>query len=629
MSFAMVIKQCQDTSCDEFEAVLAQYQQDYENGIPAISDAEYDHLTAVYRQRFGQDYSVVGANPTGENVVLPTYMGSLNKIKGVVAHHDLDKWVRKFPPDPAAAYNYVVMDKIDGVSALYTNGHLFTRGNGHVGTDISFLLQYVSFPSIPPHVIVRGELMFPLSKFGAYVEEQRANGSKSKLTDPRSTVTGILNSRDNLEVASNLRFVAYQIIGSKRPWTDLKALKKYGFTIPWAVKAVDLDIPLLEDLLNERRSGDRDYAIDGIVIATKRHHEFVVDRNPTHMFSFKIDQTAETVITKIEWNPSRHGSLIPVIHVKPVRLLEKDLTRLTGNNAQFIKDHQLGVGARITVAFGNDTIPTLIDVITPGVVELPMGVMNGVHLMIEEDTPEVHMKRLVHFAKTLEVDGLGPGRIEALYKIGITTIVKLLTAPIEQLTQADKIGMKVATTIRHNLDTAWASASLVQIMNASGSFEAGFGSRKLRAIIEGLTQIDPNYGTIDGYRDTKNIGMAVARLGGFNKLAVTFEERLPAFIEFYNTTMRACPVEQKEDENLPLPPTSSELKGVKVLFTGFTDKPKTVTRKVEAMGGSVVTSFSKSVGLLIAKDLTSTQSKITSARAAGTRIISLDEFMAL
>jgi NAD-dependent DNA ligase len=70
------------------------------------------------------------------------------------------------------AKEYIVEDKLDGISCLITikNGNikLYTRGDGIVGADISYLAPY--FDSIPKNIgnislNIRGELIMPIDIF--------------------------------------------------------------------------------------------------------------------------------------------------------------------------------------------------------------------------------------------------------------------------------------------------------------------------------------------------------------------------------------------------------------------------------------------------------------------------------
>jgi hypothetical protein len=72
---------------------------------------------------------------------------------------------------------YVLSCKLDGESGLYsTEGNeprLYTRGDGKVGQDISFLLPYLKLPT-KKGIVVRGEFIIPKKVFQEKYAEQFA-----------------------------------------------------------------------------------------------------------------------------------------------------------------------------------------------------------------------------------------------------------------------------------------------------------------------------------------------------------------------------------------------------------------------------------------------------------------------
>jgi NAD-dependent DNA ligase len=79
-------------------------------------------------------------------------MWSMDKIKPDSG--TLDKWKQKYPGP------YVISCKLDGVSGLYTTEgaepKLYTRGDGKVGQDVSYLIPYLKLPKERGLVIRRG-----------------------------------------------------------------------------------------------------------------------------------------------------------------------------------------------------------------------------------------------------------------------------------------------------------------------------------------------------------------------------------------------------------------------------------------------------------------------------------------
>jgi NAD-dependent DNA ligase len=111
----------------------------YELGNPIITDSAYESLFGCNASAlsaagtFGASVRPISNEAIQGQENLPFWMGSLNKIKTEKA---LSLWLHKNLTD-----KFVVSCKLDGISALYHNNKLYTRGNGLKGTDISIFLN--------------------------------------------------------------------------------------------------------------------------------------------------------------------------------------------------------------------------------------------------------------------------------------------------------------------------------------------------------------------------------------------------------------------------------------------------------------------------------------------------------
>ena len=136
----MEISNIHNYSQEELEEVLDEASESYFNSDKLIlTDKEYDFVKEYLLSHFptSKYQKQIGTNNVKEKVKLPVHMGSMDNFK---TEKQIDKWVKKYknPED------YVIMSKLDGVSALLDkNGpiiKLYTRGNGSVGRDISYLI---------------------------------------------------------------------------------------------------------------------------------------------------------------------------------------------------------------------------------------------------------------------------------------------------------------------------------------------------------------------------------------------------------------------------------------------------------------------------------------------------------
>src|SRR5690606_13387566 len=128
---------------------------------------------------------------------------------------DLFAWrqrMGRYLPDPEMALDYVAEPKLDGLTVVltYENGRFTqgaTRGNGEVGEDITQNLRTItavpqripvdpdSDLDVPPTLVVRGEVFFPLDKFEQFNERQRLE-EKQVYMNPRNAASGSLRQLD-------------------------------------------------------------------------------------------------------------------------------------------------------------------------------------------------------------------------------------------------------------------------------------------------------------------------------------------------------------------------------------------------------------------------------------------------
>ena len=141
----------------------------HNQGETKLNDEQYDLIKENIQKRDKNYIPPTGAKiRDGDNrVKLPYWLGSMDKFTPD-NEIKLNKWISQNQTN-----EYIVEDKLDGVSCLIqiTNGNikLFTRGDGIIGADISYLSEY--FKTIPKNLkninslFIRGELIMPLNIF--------------------------------------------------------------------------------------------------------------------------------------------------------------------------------------------------------------------------------------------------------------------------------------------------------------------------------------------------------------------------------------------------------------------------------------------------------------------------------
>ncbi len=607
---------------EQFETLL-NFQEAYESGTPEIDDATFDTLQSIYEKSSGKKFKEVGAEPKGTKITLPYYMGSLDKFKGKTAETDLTRWMKTYSGP------WIVEDKMDGISALYTVNHingktytrLFTRGNGIVGTDISHLLEYIEIPIPDFDVVVRGELIIPQKDF-----EDANTGFKNA----RNTASGLINSKEiNVEIAKLIKFYGYNIVD----WSydrinkelQMKYLNALKFNIPWNIIAEELKVSNLEEALKLRRL-EAPYEIDGLVITNNEVYELEAGRNPRYSVAFKVDKFMETKVVDVIWEASKDGVIKPVVIYEPVEMSGVKMTRASGKNAKFIVNNGVGPGATILITRAGDVIPDIVGIITPVSKEklkLPSGenteyIWNesNIEFVLKNinDNITVQKERIEYFIKTMDIKNVGPGRVSLLFDNGINTIYKLLDTSPDFISEIGGLGFKSADQIYNNIHNVINSSPLAKVMAASGVFGPGFGVKKMELVLEKY----PNILEMSNI-DSKELISLIQKIEGFDKMSEDFAIYLPEFVKW----LKQHPMIKIKVSNVSLS-SNQNLSGVKIVFTGF--RSEELENKIKEHGGVVVSAINKTTTILVAKNLDDLKTKGAKAQEFGIKIMSLDEF---
>ncbi len=377
----------------------------YANGLPYITDSEYDTL---WRELHALD-------PNNPHLFHTTR--SMECRFGHVKHkrpiYGLQKAFCTEDLKPFrnrhGAKSWRIEPKYDGVAAIkYTNPNgsdqLVLSGNGHTGADITHHLNAINFKALPDSVVSPCELIIPF-----------ANWTESLGANPRNVVAGMVNSHhiDKLNLIEAV------------PHNDGPHYLIHNPN--------DLSYKNLEDkLLDLFYSWNEVYPMDGLVIKLSDPDEQLkVSHNGTvNLWSIAWKppmQTAETTVTDIHWNVSRNGRVIPTIEYKPIDLCGTTNRMVTGNNAKWLLAHEITTGTTIQVGKAGEIIPKIIKIISHGSgnFNLPTGcpfckhplIWDGVHLLC--DSPKCLskiIKRVAYFYsdKGMGLKGIGEAMIEQL-----------------------------------------------------------------------------------------------------------------------------------------------------------------------------------------------------------------------
>ena len=536
MNFSKVnLHKLYEYSQEDLEEILVSAESKYYNGDEdglELSDSAFDYIKTYLIEHYpNTEYKKkVGTNESKVNKVdLPVWMGSMDNFK---TEKQIENYKKKYKN------NYLIMSKLDGISGLIEkNGsriRLFTRGNGKKGKDISHLLKYLNIPDLSDftNIMIRGELLIKIKDY---------KNIKSNTANERSLISGLVNSKEeniNKSHVKYLKFVSYELIHPQFEIKEqLNILKKIGMKVVDNIYIEKINLNTLEKCLIKFKECSK-YLIDGIIIRHDENYEFNKSGNPDYAFAFKMvlnNQIKETTVKKIHWNISKFGKLFPQIEVEKISIGGIDISFISGKSARFIYNNKLGKGSIIDVIRSCDVIPDIYKIkksSSKGDMPLCNYKWNenktDVYSIDDnvENNKEKDIKLITDFFKKINTDNLGPGLVKKLYENNYNSIKKIINIKKEDLLKIDGIKDTLANKLIHNIEVSIFKCNIIDIMNASNIFGAGFGIKRLECIYYNIDDVLDRKDDITLLDDIKN-------LKGFNeKTATQFISYLNKFCKF-------------------------------------------------------------------------------------------------
>ena len=586
-----------------------------------LSDYQYDLLKDIIKYRDPNYVVPVGAKirEHDNRSKLPFWLGSMDKLKPE-DKIEIANWITK-----NNAKEYIVEDKLDGISCLITikNGNikLYTRGDGIVGADISYLAPY--FDSIPKNIgnislNIRGELIMPIDIFNKKYSKEYSN--------PRNMVAGRIGGKKIRNGIRDIKFIAYEIVDDgmlDKPADQISKLKRLGFeTVNYSlIKKIDI-LTLMEILVS--RKNNNIFEIDGLIIQANKNYERNVDGNPKYAFAFKMrlsDNIKETKVIEVLWNISKWGQLKPRIEIEPVNLGGVKISYTTGFNGKYVYENNIGEGAIIKITRSGDVIPYIVEVVkqadNPDMPDIPWKWNDTKVDIITEDFGEMMCIKLIHsFFEKLGIKHLGEKTIQKMYENGLDTIIKIISADKERIESVDGIASKGAERIYEGIQKGLVNLQVPNVLGASGIFGFGMGTKKINRLFEEYPNILTEYKFISREILTEKI----LKIEGFSdkttKNIVKNIEWADKFIYVFSNFANFA------EKNI----INDSMKNIKVVFSGFRDKK--LAEDVAARGGKVVSSISKNTTLLIVSNKNEQNTdKVKKAKELNIGILSKEEFL--
>ena len=650
----------------ELESLIVKANDVYYNtGNPILDDADYDILIDLFKEHWPKNAILqqIGAPIRSEIVKekLPFWMGSMDKVKP--NSKPLANWLDKY------SHPYLISEKLDGLSALLCyelsskdkSINLYTRGNGEMGQNISHLIPILNLNTKEiltklsnlnklsnklsnklnniSKICIRGELMMQKSTF-----ERKY---KDKYPKIRSLVAGNINAKKpNVETIHDIEFVGYEVIlnnGEKKDSLSFEdqfiLMKQLGFNcVGYEKVASKLSSDVLMKYLLDMKTTSK-YEIDGIILTDNKVNMRNTKGNPKYAVAFKSqldEQMADTTVLNVEWNASKHGTLIPRIKLKPIKIGGDTIQYTTGFNAKYIVDNVIGVGSKLTIIRSGDVIPYILKVNSESTNKKPLMPPNekdtygewkwsttkkvDIILVNLEDNKEVKIKELSNFFIILKVVGVSEGMITRLVESGFDTIKRIclmsiddfLTIPSVKETMANKLFDNIHTVIDKDIP-------LSRLMAATNLFKGGLGHKKLEIVVSCIKNImEPS---VYNKLSVKKI----SECEGFSdKTSKAFIEGFEKFLVFLKGHPFLKWKTSKLNKKVSRKHANSKIQNLHIVLTGFRDS--TLEELITNNGSKIQTSINSKTNLVVAKDLNVNSSKIKKAHELNIKVISLEAF---
>ena len=637
---------------------LNQASDVYYNGKGEIlTDYEWDALFDQLKKLEEETGEILPDSPTNkvsedsivgqkEEHEFPALSLAKTKLVG-----DLVKWAENRP--------IWISWKLDGLTLVvtYDNGKLtkvVTRGNGHIGTNITHLAPAIS--GIPKtiaekgHLVVRGEAVISYAVF--CLKKKKSEGDYA---NPRNLASGSLSLKDAEEVKQrHIQWIPFTLVYTERDivsWGErMQLLEELGFH---PVERERIEHPTEENIEKEIQkftekvtNKSNPFPVDGLVICyddtAYAATGSVTGHHATRAgYAFKWqDEHADTELDHIEWSCAAN-TITPVAVFKPVELEGTTVQRASLCNVS--ECERLGIGGKGTklqVIKANKIIPKVINIIEAvGGFEIPKEcpVCHAEAKVSESESgtktlhctnPHCAAKQLKKFTRFVSKEGLNIEGIseQTIWKLVNEGLISEyadfyhLADHAYEITAWDGFGKKSVTNLLESIRKSRTTDGRHLLYALNIPLCGGDVAKKLierypvKELVETarLSMFDDEFASIDGIGPEKS-----AKFIGWFKDDNNFAHVQNLLKEL--TIEEQAPVEK-----------GTKCDGLTFVVTGDVHHYKNrneLKAYIETQGGKVTGSVSKSTNFLINNDATSQSSKNKKAHELNIPIITEDEFV--
>lgn len=632
------------------EDQIRYYNENYARGIRVVEDKVYDSLLEQLRvvdpgnelvSKVQNDFEVGGKEVSyGDDPML-----SMQKF------YDVDKmvkWIRDTAESPFQ--ELLFQPKYDGMSAQYKDGVLSTRGNGHVGKDISSKIRFfnvarwlcgsdseLSLCHSPfGDGTIRGELICSKEDFEK-VRESMVKQDGTKYSNGRNFIAGICNPLSSRE-DDDRNFRAMNDAG-----ITLSFVPHDSRSVMAHVKDVTPDFVLSTF---EKFKREVPFDQDGIVVKFVgeefRKKMGSTEHHPKWAAAFKInDEGVKCRVTGCKWTlGGTDGSLTPTLEIEPTEIGGVVVSNVLAHNFLNMKNCEVGTDGN-TYAFvqrSGQVIPFISDVEND--TEVPWSVrpiglekdVNGdfrcpecgevlsyregdVDIYCTNDECPGRLKKRLYNAcsKCFDILGIAESTIDKMFgKYRVKKFYQMMDLTVEQIASMDGFATDSAQKLFDSIHSIEGRVTDVQVVASLGIPLIG------RHVAKEILSVMPlpllREASVESLTKVRGFGRekASSLVEGLRKYSSELDELLARICpkQTYSATKKA------ESEGVPT-----------ICFTGEAPIPRSQCQDLAKKNGyEPVSGVNKSLSLLVCADGDSNSTKAQKARKYGIRIMTFDEW---
>ena len=579
-------------------------------GEPEISDDDYDALVRALT-------ALEPDHPLLVQVQAPIVAGT-----GKVVHRkpmlSLDKaysleeviaWAKKFARSPQETL--LVQPKYDGISALWSEGILATRGDGETGENITDKIELIELETsgltVPLKAYsdaIRGEIVIRDDDFkNLYATIRNKNGRTYK--NSRNAVAGIMGLKDIREMLlqhAKLSLIDYRLYSWKTRLDSLADDWQYildqAEALPYPMDG--LVIKLADDSYSES-------------LGNTAHH-------PRGQIAFKFSGVRrETKLINVEWSFGKN-CLTPVAEVEPVEIGGTTIRHASLHNLQNILDKDLCIGDTVVVERAGDVIPYIVSA-TPGnerhscLIDHCPGC--GAELVrelpelrcVNPDCLETKLRNLAAAVKNIGIERLGEPNIrKMMLSLGVQDLSDIFKLTKTQILSMEGFQNQSAENLLREISNArtvpdW---QLLASLNIKG-----IGPNIAKGILREYTLSELQKKTVEELSRIEGIGPERAN--------ALFRE-LRAQQDILAELLRCVTVTETKSAGNAGRPT--------ICFTGkMPEKRSFYEALAQEHGYEPADSVNADLSVLVCMDVNENSSKLKKARKLNTRIVQLDDWL--